>query len=118
MELAPRSLRKNDRMLCTDLACRIERLIGTKVEPYRPVEGGYTPATRLRWRWLDAMLLILIRVEERCSTDGNSLTPWDLWSDNLCITERRAVFVDWNHVCLSNLKLDLGFWLLGIDTKL
>jgi thiamine kinase-like enzyme len=30
-----------------ELAARIERLIGTKVESYRRVEGGYTPALRL-----------------------------------------------------------------------
>lgn len=29
----------------------------------------------------------------------------------MCITERRALFVDWNHACLSNPQLDLGFWL-------
>jgi hypothetical protein len=27
-----------------DLALRIERLIGAKVESYTPVEGGFTPA--------------------------------------------------------------------------
>jgi hypothetical protein len=62
-------------------------------------------------RWLDAALPLLIRHEERCRTDGNSLTHWDLRSDNMCITERRTLFVDWNHACLANPQLDLGFWL-------
>ena len=217
-------------MLRGDLAWRIERLIGAKIESYRPVEGGYTPAIRLlcsttkasffvkigstpltsewlrreirmytcirgdflphlvawedhasapilviedlsahQWpppwderridlvltqidvmhktpaplepyaqvhgthragwqavaadpapfltlgiadgRWLDMALPLLIRHEERCKTGGNSLTHWDLRSDNICITESRALFVDWNHACLSNPQLDLGFWL-------
>jgi thiamine kinase-like enzyme len=221
---------KNAGMLRGDLAFRIERLIGAKVESYRPIEGGYTPAMRLLCRttktsffvkvgvtpltsaflrreiriynsirgeflptvvawedheskpilvledlsayhwpppwderrvdlvlaqinamhntkvslesyaqvhgargsswqavaanhepflalgladnqWLDAALPLLIRHEERCSTDGDSLTHWDLRSDNICITESRAIFIDWNHACLSNPELDLGLWL-------
>jgi thiamine kinase-like enzyme len=62
-------------------------------------------------RWLDGALPILMRHEARCRTDGESLTHWDLRSDNMCMTERGAVFVDWNFGCLSNPALDLGFWL-------
>jgi hypothetical protein len=66
-------------------------------------------------RWLNMTLPILIENEERCRTDGNSLTHWDLRSDNMCITESRAIFVDWNLACLSNPKLDLGFWLPSFE---
>jgi thiamine kinase-like enzyme len=62
-------------------------------------------------RWLDKALPLLICQEARCSTDGESLTHWDLRSDNICVTGSRAIFVDWNHACVSNPKLDLGFWL-------
>jgi hypothetical protein len=62
-------------------------------------------------RWLERALPLLIRQEERCSTDGESPTHWDLRSDNICITERHALFVDWNCACVSNPALDLGFWL-------
>jgi thiamine kinase-like enzyme len=62
-------------------------------------------------RWLNAALPILIRHEADCRTDGNSLTHCDLRSDNMCLVENRAIFVDWNLACLSNPKLDLGFWL-------
>ena len=61
--------------------------------------------------WLEASLPTLIRVEETCATAGDSLTHWDLRSDNICVTSERAVFVDWNGACLSNPRLDLGFWL-------
>ena len=61
--------------------------------------------------WLEAALPTLVRYDESCPTAGESLTHWDLRSDNVCITGERAVFVDWNLACLSNPKLDLGFWL-------
>jgi thiamine kinase-like enzyme len=62
-------------------------------------------------RWLAKALPLLIRYEARCSTDGESLPHLDIRSDNICVTERRAIFVDWNHACVSNPVLDLGFWL-------
>lgn len=61
--------------------------------------------------WLDSALPALIEAESRCRTEGESLCHWDIRSDNLCFTEDRAIFIDWNHACLSNPKLDLGFWL-------
>lgn len=62
-------------------------------------------------RWLETALPLLIAAENACSTEGGSLTHWDLRSDNMCLTTSHAVFVDWNLACLSNPKLDLGFWL-------
>ena len=61
--------------------------------------------------WLERALPALIRNEESCPTAGDSLTHWDLRSDNICLRGGRAVFVDWNLACLSNPRLDLGFWL-------
>lgn len=61
--------------------------------------------------WLEAALPALIQFEESGTTAGDSLSHWDLRSDNICFTSERAVFVDWNLACLSNPKLDLGFWL-------
>ncbi len=62
-------------------------------------------------QWLESALPRLIQYEANCPTTGESLTHWDLRSDNICITEKRAKFIDWNGACLSNPKLDLGFWL-------
>ena len=61
--------------------------------------------------WLEAALSTLLEAEGRCDTAGDSLTHWDLRSDNICLKGGRAVFVDWNGACLSNPRLDLGFWL-------
>ncbi|HEX8455830.1 MAG TPA: phosphotransferase [Pyrinomonadaceae bacterium] len=61
--------------------------------------------------WLERALPMLIRYEENCSTEGESLTHFDLRSDNICLANDRAIFVDWNAACLSNPRLDLGAWL-------
>src|SRR6185369_11270682 len=66
-------------------------------------------------RWLDAALPSLLEYEAQCSTAGHSLTHFDLRSDNVCITPRGAIFVDWNNACLSNPKFDLGFWLPSLE---
>lgn len=65
--------------------------------------------------WLAKALPNLLRSEAQCSTAGNSLTHWDIRSDNLCLTNQHAIFIDWNHACLSNPKLDLGFWLPSLE---
>jgi thiamine kinase-like enzyme len=62
-------------------------------------------------QWLERALSVLIRSEAQCSPDGESLTHWDLRSDNMCLTAGRAIFVDWNFACIGNPTLDLGFWL-------
>jgi thiamine kinase-like enzyme len=60
---------------------------------------------------VQSVLPLLIQTEAQCNTEGNTLTHVDLRSDNICLTSKRAIFVDWNLACLSNPKLDLGFWL-------
>lgn len=60
--------------------------------------------------WLDQALPILLKYEAQCSTAGSHLCHWDIRSDNMCYTDK-IMLVDWNHACLSNPKLDLGFWL-------
>lgn len=61
--------------------------------------------------WLESALPRLVAAESACSTEGSSLTHWDLRSDNMCMMGTRVIFVDWNLACLSNPRLDLGFWL-------
>lgn len=106
---------------------RLEELHGTtaSLETYAQVHGKGEP----NWlavaadpgpflslgladaRWLGASLPTLVEVEASCATAGESLTHWDLRSDNICMKDGRVVFVDWNGACLSNPRLDLGFWL-------
>lgn len=116
----------DERRIETVLA-QLDELHGTRaaLEPYAEVHGPTAP----NWGavaedpgpflslgladagWLEAALSTLIGVEEGCPTAGDSLTHWDLRSDNICLKAGRAVFVDWNGACLSNPRLDLGFWL-------
>jgi hypothetical protein len=90
---------------------QVHRAIGAG---WREVAGDPRPFLALGVAdagWLEAALPTLIQFEESCPTTGESLTHFDLRSDNICIREGRAVFVDWNGACLSNPRLDLGFWL-------
>lgn len=73
--------------------------------------GVATPA------WLENALPCLIDYAGRCPTEGSSLTHWDLRSDNMCIVDGRARFVDWNLACLGNPELDLGFFLPSLAAE-
>lgn len=116
----------DDRQIDLVLA-QISTMHGTKVqlEPFAQIHGNLG----LGWlkvaedpepflsigiadeQWLSKALPFLISAEETCRVEGDSLTHWDLRSDNMCITKDQAVFIDWNFACLANPKLDLGFWL-------
>lgn len=96
-----------------------------ELEPYAEIRGEWDsswqriaedpePFLRMGFAdsgWLDKALPDLIQQEELCQTEGDSLTHWDLRSDNICLTDDRAIFIDWNNACLSNPRLDLGFFL-------
>jgi thiamine kinase-like enzyme len=61
--------------------------------------------------WLDEALPTLREASEPAPIDGDALLHLDVRSDNLCIAERGAVLVDWNHVCVGNADLDVAAWL-------
>lgn len=91
-----------------------QQVHGTHDANWQTVATHPEPFLALRMadaKWLESALPRLIQYEESCPTAGDSLTHWDLRSDNICLTARRAIFVDWNGACLSNPRLDLGFWL-------
>jgi hypothetical protein len=62
-------------------------------------------------RSLETVLPTLRRAAESAPIDGDALIHLDVRSDNLCLTARGAVLVDWNHACRGNPDLDLAFWL-------
>jgi Phosphotransferase enzyme family len=43
--------------------------------------------------------------------DGDALLYLDVRSDNICLTDRGAVLVDWNQACIGNPELDVAAWL-------
>ncbi len=67
--------------------------------------------------WLQAALPLLLDYEARCTTAGDHLAHFDLRSDNIAIGPDRAIFVDWNLACLSNPRLDTGFWLPSLAAE-
>jgi hypothetical protein len=60
--------------------------------------------------WLDEALPVLRSAAESAPIEGDALLHLDVRSDNLCLTDRGAVFVDWNLVHLGNPDLDLAGW--------
>jgi Ser/Thr protein kinase RdoA (MazF antagonist) len=48
---------------------------------------------------------------ERAPIDGDALIHCDVRSDNICLTDRGAVLVDWNQACIANADLDVAGWL-------
>jgi Phosphotransferase enzyme family len=61
--------------------------------------------------WLTNALPTLREASETAPIEGEALLHLDVRSDNLCIAERGAVLVDWNHACVGNADLDLAAWL-------
>lgn len=61
-------------------------------------------------RWLEAALTTLIEAETAVDLSGNALLHLDVRGDNVCITNERAVFVDWNWAMYGAEDVDLAFW--------
>jgi hypothetical protein len=68
-------------------------------------------------RWLESALPVLVAEEKRLQTSGRAPVHLDVRSDNLFLSGRGAVLVDWNHACLSNPLLDIGFWLPSLRAE-
>jgi hypothetical protein len=67
--------------------------------------------------WLRSALARLVAGEDRLETHGVAPVHLDVRSDNLFLSGRGAVLVDWNHACLSNPLLDVGFWLPSLRAE-
>jgi len=67
--------------------------------------------------WLRSGLPRLIAGEDGLETRGVAPVHLDVRSDNLFLSARGAVLVDWNHACLSNPLLDVGFWLPSLRAE-
>jgi hypothetical protein len=67
--------------------------------------------------WLDANLPTLASASARTVIVGDSLLHFDVRSDNLCLTERGVVLVDWNGACIGNPLLDTASWLPSLEAE-
>ena len=73
--------------------------------------GAFLALGLVSWDWLQKTLPALIEAEAACETAGMAPTHQDLRSDNMCLAAGAMKFIDWSEACLSNPRLDLGFWL-------
>jgi hypothetical protein len=67
--------------------------------------------------WLDGALPALRAAAERAPIAGDALLHLDVRSDNLCLTPRGAVLVDWNFVHSGNPDLDVAGWLSSLHLE-
>ena len=67
--------------------------------------------------WLAAALPALADAAAAASLDGESLLHMDIRSDNLCIRDRRAIVIDWNHAAVGRADVDIAFWLPSLHAE-
>ena len=80
---------------------------------WRKVQEDPAPFLSLGLRsreWLDERLPALIEAADAVPADGDALLHLDIRSDNLCTVDDRAVFVDWNWLCVGAPEFDLAGW--------
>ena len=67
--------------------------------------------------WLTNHLPALAAASAAARIEGEHVLHFDVRSDNLCLTEGRALFVDWNHACIGNPVLDTASWLPSLEAE-
>ena len=67
--------------------------------------------------WLQAALPVLTSAAEAIELGGQSLVHLDIRSDNLCIRDGRALFIDWNWASVGNPLVDLAAWLPSLEAE-
>ncbi|MFS3134410.1 phosphotransferase [Gluconacetobacter sacchari] len=116
-----------------NVLCLVERLHASSatLRPYRDIHGDADTGWMLVQRdprpflglgiasatWLSHALPALLAAEASCATSGSAPCHWDIRSDNLAFPTAGAKLVDWSEACLSNPRLDLGFWLPSLASE-
>lgn len=67
--------------------------------------------------WLTRHLPALLEASGSGAAAGTSVLHLDVRSDNVCVTARGAMLVDWNWVALGNPQLDVAFWLPSLTLE-
>jgi Phosphotransferase enzyme family len=67
--------------------------------------------------WLAANLSTLREAAREVRLDGEALLHFDVRSDNTCVRDGRAVFVDWNLTTIGNPQIDIAFWLPSLQAE-
>ncbi len=67
--------------------------------------------------WLERHLKTLDAAARSAPLGGDALLHFDIRSDNVCLRDGRAVFVDWNWATVGNPNLDVASWLPGLRSE-
>lgn len=67
--------------------------------------------------WLLDHLSVLAAASAAAEIEGTSFLHFDVRSDNLCLRDGRALFVDWNNACVGNALLDIASWLPSLEAE-
>lgn len=67
--------------------------------------------------WLDVALPMLRDAAETAPVEGEALVHLDVRSDNIALTDRGAVLVDWNFAHRGNPDFDLAAWLPSLQLE-
>ena len=68
-------------------------------------------------QWLDEALPVLRDAAETAPIEGDALIHLDVRSDNIALTDRGAVLVDWNIAHRGNPDLDFAAWLPSLQLE-
>lgn len=68
-------------------------------------------------RWLRRHAAALADAEAGLRRAGNDLVHGDIRSDNICLLEGRAIFVDWSNAAIGNGRLNLASSLSGLHLE-
>jgi hypothetical protein len=68
-------------------------------------------------RWFERAIPHLVAAEAAAPLAGESLLHGDIRSDNLCLRNGHAVFVDWNIATVGNPVVDIAFWLPSLAAE-
>jgi hypothetical protein len=67
--------------------------------------------------WLEEALPTLLEAGRSCPIEGEAFLHLDVRSDNLCLRDGNAVFVDWNWAHVGNPLLDVVAWLPSLKLE-
>jgi hypothetical protein len=67
--------------------------------------------------WLSASMPELHAAAQTVDLAGSALVHVDIRSDNLCLRDGRALFVDWNQASVGNPRFDLAEWLPSLAAE-
>jgi hypothetical protein len=93
-----------------------ERLVGGWAE----IEADSQPFLSLGLctaEWLERALPVLRHAAETAPIEGDTLIHLDVRSDNIALTDRGAVLVDWNFAHRGNSDFDLAAWLPSLHVE-